>query len=206
MTTGNFIDHRISTRVSTEFRRVLNGKTDITTLASGHERRNAAWVFKRLQYTATYNQLTTASQQELVSAFYACNAQLLLFRFKDWGDFTVAGSPVVVPPSAYATRNPVQLTKRYTFGPISVDRLIQAVVTCVVTDDTGATKTGVFDSQLGTFVPDVAWSGARTYTWTGQFDVWVRFNNDALDTTLKTQDIATTDVELIEGLAYTTGS
>ena len=196
---ANYIDYKIGARVSTEFRRVITGKTDIVTMANGRERRNAAWAFKKMQFSASFALLSPEAQEEIASAFYAANAQLLLFRFRDYGDFQVTDSPLVgVQPG---TTTAVQLTKRYTFGPAYADRTIQAVTTCTVKADGGATIVGTVDNALGTFTPAAQW-GTGGYTWSGTFDCWVRFNSDEFDVTMKTHDIATTDVNLLEAIAY----
>lgn len=191
---ANFIDHRIGARVSREFRRVATGKTDITALDNGDEIRNARWKYKKLKFTASYAMLTPEAQEELTSAFYAANAQLMLFRFRDHGDYKVVDSPLTV---AEGTTNPVQLTKRYYFGPAYADRLIQAVVKCNVMDAGGNTVAGTLDTALGIFTPDTAW-GVGQYKWSGTFDCWVRFGSDEFDMTMLTLDIATADVELLE--------
>lgn len=196
----NFIDHRISTRVSSSFRRVITGKTDIVMLASGRERRNAAWKYKRMKFTANYAMLDEDSQIEIASTFYAANAQLLLFRFRDVGDRYAEQSPLVTA-ALVGTRTPIQLTKRYTFGPTYADRVIQALVGTPQVFVGGSTPVaGAFDMSLGLFTPDTNWGGG-SYTWTGYFDCWVRFNSDEFDATMTTKEIATTDVELIEDTA-----
>lgn len=200
---GNYVDHRISARVSQQFRRVVTGKTDISPLANGHERRNAAWAFKKLKYSATFNLLTQAAQAEVVSAFYACQAQLYLFRFRDYGDCDVNASPFDTS-AAVGTSDPVQLTKRYQFGSAYADRVIQAVSACVVKDHEGGDVAGTLDSAMGMFTPDASW-GSGQYTWTGTFDVWVRFNSDELDVTMSTLDIASSDIELCEQVATNSG-
>lgn len=197
--TANYIDHRLSQRASRDFRRVVTGKTDIVPMASGRERRNASWVFKKMSYSASFALLQPQAQDEVISAFYAANAQLMLFKFRDPGDYLVTDSAFVTT-GAVGTTTPVQLTKRYTFGPAYADRLIQAVSTCVVKAPGGAPVAGAFDTALGMFTPDAAW-GSGQYTWSGTFDVWVRFNTDELDITMQTQDIATSDVELCEQIA-----
>lgn len=199
---ANYIDYKLSQKVSTSFRRVVTGKTDIVTMNSGRERRNAAWKFKKMTYTASFALLKEDAQDEIVNAFYAANARLYLFRFRDVGDFRVKDSPFDTS-AAVGTTNPVQLTKRYSFGPAYADRLIQAVSTCTVTAPGGEVTTGVFDNAMGMFTPDDAW-GSGVYTWTGTFDVWVRFNSDELDVTMQVVGVATSDVELAEQLATNT--
>jgi uncharacterized protein (TIGR02217 family) len=196
---SNFIDHRIATRVSSEFRRVVTGKTDIVPMANGRERRNAAWAFKKMQFSASFAMLTPESQEEVVSAFYAANAQLLLFRFKDHGDYTVTNSPIV--GGVVGQSNAVQLTKQYTFGSASAYRVIQAVNKCTVKTPGGVDFPGTFSTTMGTFDPSGNWASG-IYTWSGTFDCWVRFNSDDFDVTMRTLDIATTDVSLIEQVAY----
>lgn len=196
---SNYIDHLLSARVSTQFRRIITGKTDIVPLANGRENRNAAWQFKKMQYAATFNMLTAAAQAEVVSAYYAANGQLLLFRFRDYGDYQVAASPLNTA-AVIGTRTPLQLTKRYTFGSVFADRKIQAAASCVVSSG-GSEVAGAFDGALGTFTPADVW-GADVYTWSGTFDVWVRFNSDELDVTMVSLDVSTTDVSLIEAEAY----
>lgn len=201
-TIANYIDYKLSQKVSTSFRRVVTGKTDIVTMNSGRERRNAAWKFKKMTFTASFALLKEDVQDEVVNAFYAANAQLFLFRFRDVGDYRVKDSPFDTS-EAVGTINPVQLTKRYSFGPAYADRLIQAVSTCTVTAPGGAVVTGMFDNAMGTFTPDDAW-GSGVYTWTGTFDLWVRFNSDELDVTMQVVGVATSDVELAEQLATNT--
>lgn len=190
----NFIDHRIGARVSREFRRVATGKTDIISLDNGDEIRNARWKYKKLKFAASYAMLTHEAQQELTSVFYAANAQLLLFRFRDHGDYKVDGAPLTV---AEGTTDPVQLTKRYYFGPAYADRLVQAIVKCTVEDAGGNPVAGTVDTALGIFTPDAAW-GVGQHKWSGTFDCWVRFASDEFDMTMVTLDIATADVELME--------
>lgn len=203
--TANFIDYRLSQKATSSFRRVVTGKTDIVTMASGRERRNAAWAFKKMQFTASFALLEEQAQDEVLQAYYAANGQLLLFRYRDPGDWRAVASPLNTA-GEIGTTAPVQLTKRYSFGPAFADRVIQAVSTCTVKSSSGVVIEGTLDKQLGFFTPTDVWGG-DTYTWSGTFDLWVRFNSDELDVTMTTIDVATSDVELIEQIAtITTGS
>lgn len=191
----NYINHRLSARASRQFRRVATGRTSVVQLLNGSENRNAMWKFKKMRFSASYALLDHAAQQEVSSAFMAANAMLYLFRFRDYGDYRVENSPLVGVQAG--TKEPVQLTKRYTFGPVNVDRELQAVVKAVVTDNDGAEVAGTLNTVLGTFTPTSNW-GAGPYKWSGVFDLWVRFASDEFDMTMLTLDIATTDIELVE--------
>lgn len=191
---ANYIDHKLSARASRQFRRIATGSTNIVELVSGAERRNARWKFKKMRFLANFALLTPEAQEEISSAFYAADAMLLLFRFRDSGDFRVVDSPFGV----YAgTRDPVQLTKAYTFGPRTVFRELQAVTKARVFDGNGNPVAGELDNVLGLFTPDDPWHDS-VHKWSGTFDLWVRFNSDDFDMTMVTLDIATVDVELIE--------
>jgi uncharacterized protein (TIGR02217 family) len=193
----NFINHRLSARASKEFRRVNNGKSDITTLDNGEDIVNARWKYKKMRYYASYALLGDMAQQELTAAFYAANAMLMLFRFRDAGDFLVDKSPIATTVGEVTS---VQLTKRYSFGPAYADRLIQAIAACTVYEADGVTPVDVaVDTELGLVTPAAPWNGGEV--WSGRFDVWVRFASDEFDMTMHQIDIATTDVELMEGRA-----
>lgn len=193
----NFIDHKLTSKVSREFRRVTQGSTDIVPLDNGDEIRNARWKHKLMKYSANFAMLSTAAQEELTSAFYAADAQLYLFRFRDYGDYVVTDSQLATTAGEQTT---VQLTKRYTFGPRVAERMIQAVSTCRVTGPDGPIE-GVLDDVLGLFTPDTPWPSGIV-TWSGTFDVWVRFGSDEFDMTLRQLDLATADVELLEKRAH----
>lgn len=190
----NYVDERIGMCVSRQFQRVVSGRTEITELRNGAEVRTAVWRNKPYSFKANYMLLSREAQIEIASVFHAVDAACYLFRFKDHGDWTVSDSPLTVVPGG---KTPVQLTKRYSFGSTYSDRIIQAIDTCVVKDSGGSVVSGTLDTELGLFTPASDW-GAGTYTWSGTFDVWVRFASDDFDMTMETLDIATTDVELVE--------
>lgn len=192
---GNYIDHRMTERASRGFRRLTTGKTDIVPMDNGDEQRNSRWKFKTMRFVANYALLGEGAQDEVTGAFYAADACRLLFRFRDYGDYRVKASPLTVE---VGTTEPVQLTKRYFFGPAFADRLIQAVSTCTVYAADGVSPIlGTLDNVLGLFTPTNPWP-AGIPTWTGSFDLWVRFADDEIDFTMIVNDLQTTDIELIE--------
>lgn len=190
----NYVDERIDTCVSSQFRRVASGRTEIVELRNGAEVRSAVWRHKPYSFSASFDLLTPEAQIAIASVFHVVDARCYLFRFQDPGDNDVVDSPLTV---IAGTRTPAQLTKRYYFGALYSDRMIQAIDTCVVKDEIGTPVDGVLDDALGLFTPDANW-GAGPYTWSGTFDVWVRFASDDFDMTMETLEIATSDVELVE--------
>lgn len=193
----NFINERVTARASRQFRRVISGRTEMAELRNGGEVRTASRKHKPYSFKANYVMLDRPAQIELASIFHCVDAMCYLFRFRDYGDYTVEDSPLTVVSGG---KTPAQLTKRYSFGATYSDRVLQAVNSCVVKDSGGNAVSGTLDTELGLFTPTSDW-GAGAYTWSGRFDVWVRFASDDFDATMETLDIATADVELVERVA-----
>lgn len=193
----NFVDHKMTLRASREFERTAVNNTEETPMDNGEFAYNGRWRYPKMEFTADFALVTPKTQLEITSAFHACWSRLFLFRFRDPGDFEVKASPLF---PEIGTRNPVQLTKRYYFGPLAYrDRRIQAVDHAVVKHD-GVEVAGVLDNATGMFTPGVDWA-AGTFTWDGRYCLWVRFADDRLNITMLTNDVHTASVVLREGRA-----
>ena len=62
----------------------------------------------------------------------------------------------------------------------------------------GVPKAGTLDTTTGLFTPTTNWTAGQPLTWTGPFDVAVRFSNDSLPATWDNYQVRTVDVELVE--------
>lgn len=196
----SFVNVRLSDRVAFGFTGGPEWFTQITQLEGGGEVRNAAWKYPRHRYTAQFLSFLDDERIEILHAFQAVRGRWLAFRFKDHGDFRAVDEPIAVVEGALT---PAQLTKTYRMGPAHTVRRIQAPVgsSVVVRDEDGAVVPGALDEQTGLFTPAADW-GAGQYTWSGEFDVWVRFDNDfnAFSITNKSGGsfVGTADIELVE--------
>ena len=191
----SFIDTRLDTRVAYGFKGGPEWLTQIVPMDNGRDVRNAQWQYPRQRYTAAYHNFAPADRNVLLAAFYAARGQLHAFRFYDWLD-NAATSESLAP--AIGTVTPVQLIKTYAMGAQSTTRLIQAPVAGSVTVYIGATPVaGTLDASTGLFTPSANWA-AGTYTWTGNFDVWVRFDSDHNAFSIDDLNAATTDNGLVE--------
>ncbi len=65
-------------------------RTEIVTLANGHEERNTPWVDARRRYDAGVGLRSLDDVEALVAFFEARQGQLHGFRWKDWADFRSA--------------------------------------------------------------------------------------------------------------------
>lgn len=167
------INERISECVSSQFTGGPRYRTDTVPLDNGRQVRNRRWLYPRHEYAAEFLNFTPEDRDEVLRFMHAAGGSWLAFRFKDWMDFEAVGeslSPV------FGTQQPVQLVKTYEAGGHTSQRIIQAIVSATVFMD-GDPVAGELDMELGLFTPDADWE-AGTYTWSGEFDVWVHFTED----------------------------
>lgn len=189
-----YINTRLSTCVAYGFSGGPEYSTLIVTMDNGKEQRNRQWLYPRHKYSAQYLNLSKEAQKEIIAAFHAAVGQLHNFRFKDANDFTAVNEPL--SPSI-GTSTPVQLIKTYLLGSQATVRQIQAPVSGAVIRRNGVAVPGTLDVTTGLFTPSSPWV-AGTFTWSGEFDVWVRFNSDFNAFSINAPNARTSDIELIE--------
>lgn len=194
------IDARMSPRVEAGFSVVVGSSTRITTKRNGHERRNSNWAQKKRRYTSRYASWTRAMRQDLMDQVMVADGRTYSFPFKDWNDYSVTGQALGTAPAA---STPVQLVKTYTKGSTTRTRTITKPVaaTVVVYEDAGSgpvAKAGTVSATTGLFTPDTAWTVGAALSWSGEFDVCVRFATDEPEFVLPHRDICEVVCELIE--------
>mgnify|MGYP000403920850 CR=1 FL=1 len=168
-------------------------RTEIVTLASGHEERNAPWAHGRRRYDAGTG-VRSLDDLELVTGFFEARmGQLYGFRWKDWADFRSgprdrvpeAGDQVIAIGDGATTA--FQLVKTYISGPSSyvrpivkpIENTIRVAVDAVelFADFTVDANTGIV-----TFT-DPPQDGAEVSAGY-EFDVPVRFDTDFIETNI----------------------
>ena len=83
----SFHDIRFPTAVSYGATGGPERKTEIVTLASGHEERNTSWAHSRRRYDAGLGMSTLDQLERVIAFFEARMGQLYGFRWKDWSDY-----------------------------------------------------------------------------------------------------------------------
>jgi len=193
----SIINHRLSRRVAYGFEGGPEWNTQIIELDNGMEARNGLWAYPRQRYSAQYLHLDDEARREVLNAFYAARGRLYAFRFQDWNDYQAINEPLYT----YYYDNYIQLTKTYRFGDAEYIRPIRAIVDATVVDKDGNPVDGTLDEDRGVFYPYGNLKG-KDCTWSGEFDVWVRFDSDfnafALNQRNNESLIATANIELIE--------
>jgi uncharacterized protein (TIGR02217 family) len=128
--------------------------------------------------------------------YHACKGAAYAFRFKDWSDYRCTSEALGTAPSSGTAA--IQLRKTYANGGFSTVRDITKPVSGTVTVFVnGVAKAGTLDTTTGRFTPTSAWSGG-TLTWTGEFDVPVRFATDEMASTYDNFKLIQTTLDLEE--------
>ncbi len=151
--------------------------TRIVQLRSGHERRNANWSMPLGRYSILYKSLRPQDHIKVRGAHMASLGSSIAFRFKDWTDYEADQEVIGTGTGAEQT---LQLTKAYPFGPISLQRIIKKPVAGTVQIyANGSPVAATVDTTTG--LVSVTTSAGAEITWSGEFDVPVRFESDRLD-------------------------
>jgi uncharacterized protein (TIGR02217 family) len=162
-------------------------KTQIVTLASGDEERNASWAGSRRAYDISYGIRKADVLAEIVAFFEARNGQLYGFRFKDWSDYKSCEPSGVIGPNDQrigtgdGVRTVWQINKGYNSGGLTWNRPITKLVAGTV-----VTSHGSFTVDITTgIITFAAPPGVDVAVKVGfEFDVPVRFDTDMIDVAL----------------------
>lgn len=166
-------------------------RTDIVTLASGREHRNARWQHSRRKYDAGYGVKTLAGLAAVVAFFEERRGRLIGFRWRDRLDWTSAaanGPPTPADqPIGVGTGSLVsfQIVKTYGAAHAPYRRLIRKPVAGTVRVAVGGAEMppSAFsvDAATGMVTFAVAPANGAAISAGYEFDVPVRFDVDELD-------------------------
>lgn len=156
--------------------------TEVVTLNSGWEQRNILQDSPLRQYSIDYvNGL--ASLKQLHSFFLIVKGSAYSFRLKDYTDFEVSASEGVIGTGTGTAATTYQLYKRYAYDGNTDDRAI----TKLVAGSYSVFKDSVLQTGGGTHYTMnentgvITWVSApngNVISWSGEFDVPVRFTLD----------------------------
>lgn len=172
-------------------------------LRSGIIRRNPMRSRPLYRYSVVYRNLLEADHVEVINAFNACEAGVHAFRIKDWADYTADDELF----SVLGTGAPqaLQLQKAYTFGSRSVARRIRKPVagTVIITANNVPIAAAV-DTTTG--IATFTAGNGTVLRWSGEFDVPVMFEDDALSFSVDDRHASegfylTSDVALMEDIS-----
>ena len=170
-------------------------RTEVVALSNGFEERNTPWAQSRRRYDAGVSLRSLDDIAVLIAFFEARRGQLHGFRWKDWSDFKSC-APSATPDFrdqqiavSDGTATEFPLTKTYASGGHAHVRPISKPVegTVLVGISTDEQVLGVdFDLDLttGTVIFAEAPDAGEAITAGFEFDVPVRFDTDAIQTSV----------------------
>ncbi len=183
--------------------------TEVVVVNSGFENRNQVWQYPLGKWDFGDRKLPDNELNEIITFFHAMAGMAIGFRFKDWGDYTVTTANGTLGPIGLGTGLATyQLTKSYTIGGAITQRLIlkpvAGTITCYKNGVQLATYAASSTAILGEGVLGVMVLGTGTeavvvdyttglvtfqppyptstdvLTFSGEFDIPVRFDTDHL--------------------------
>ncbi len=189
--TNSFHDVKLSTRLSYGSRGGPERRTEISTLASGFEKRNTPWEQARRKYNLNAGPRPFSELYELLEFFEARKGRLCGFRWRDWLDHQSASIDTLISPldqechPADSDRRVFLLQKQYgTVIHPAVRRIFKPVENTVkVAVDAIELSQQEFtiDHTIGTITCVTKVPDNKTVTAGFEFDVPVRFDTDFLD-------------------------
>ena len=163
-------------------------RTEIVTLANGHEERNTPWADSRRRYDAGLGMRSLDDIATMTAFFEARSGQLHAFRWRDWADYKsclpsatpAAGDQVL--GTGDGSRTAFSLTKRYASGAYGYDRTVTKPVegTVRVAVDGVETAGWTCDHATGVVTFDAAPAIGARVTAGFEYDVPVRFDIDRI--------------------------
>ncbi len=203
-----FHDVRFPSEISRRAQALLERRTEVVVLASGHERRNARWAAARRRWQVGYGCHSLDDLQRVIAFFEARSGRLHAFRFRDWTDWksclpqadpAPGDQPIGTGDGAQRT---FSLVKRYASGPAAFVRPItRPVAASVRIAVDGAEMNGGWslDAATGRITFDEAPPPGAAITAGYEFDVPARFGSDELRIDMAAFGAgAAPDIEIVE--------
>jgi len=176
--------------------------TIIQESVSGQEQRVRVWAKCRARYEIGYSVMHSddpvGNYRAVLALFYAHNGRFRPFRFKDWGDYQASDAHFGTGDGSHTA---FQLSKIYdpsqillgAPGSFTYTREIYLPVGAPVIKKNGVIQTvttnyTISSTGLVTFV--TAPTSGHALTWTGEFDIPVRFDVDYLPVVMNVNNIA----------------
>lgn len=177
-------------------------QTDIKNAQNGREYRNGDWAICRHKYTCPFLNISNDAYLSIKEVFLVVRGRLHTFLHRDWADYTAVNERFGVGDG---TNKIFQLRKTSTLGSATYDRLITKPSGTVLVKANGTAASGyLVEPTTGVVTFSTAPGDNVVLTWTGEFDVQVRFDIDFLPFSLDDRNndgyVTNGSVDLIEVL------
>lgn len=164
--------------------------TRIVEMRNGRERRNAEWANARHRFQLPYGNLESSDYAKIKSHHLVCRGRLHNFLYQDRLDHSAKAAVFGI---AEAGQTAFQLGKTSELDGVSYFREVNClyrpdpaspgdaleVVPTIMVDGTPTTAFSI-DPDTGAGEFDSPLTGGEVLTWSGEFSIWVRYDNDHL--------------------------
>lgn len=158
--------------------------TEIVEVNSGAETRNSVWNYAKGKWDFGDRKLSDTELTAIITFFRARKGRKQGFRFKDWADYNDGGAGILgLTGLSDGTAGPVQMVKKYVSGADTDYRLIRKPVAGTIKVFKNAVQIAnwTIDTTTGLITLTAPLPAVNdVMTWTGEFDVPVRFDTDSL--------------------------
>jgi uncharacterized protein (TIGR02217 family) len=172
-----FIDDTIDECAAFGFTGGPTFRTNIAELRSWREKRNADVDMARHEYSAPYQNISQEGWREIRRMFFVCRGKLHSFRLRDPNDYQADQELFGIGDGVTST---FQLSNLSEADGVTYSRLVQLPVNPTIYVD-GVEVAASVDLHTGEveFGSNVPLLG-EALTWSGFFDIKVRFDQDSL--------------------------
>lgn len=161
--------------------------TAVAQTSAGLESRETSLRYPVHQWDVSQGIKVQADFATLRAFFMAVRGRLHGWRFKDFSDYSAAHTDGVVTAITSTT---FQLFKRYTSGALTLDRkILKPVSPTVEIKVSGVVTVATIDYATGIATIGSAPSAAAV-TWSGEFDIPMRFDTDRLQGRIESRNAA----------------
>lgn len=157
--------------------------TSIVTTNSGIEQRQAVWLYPQAEFEVGDQEMREADWEVFKNHFIAVGGMELGFRWKDWGDYKDSGQGIFGTTGLGDGGKEYQAFKRYPMGSKARLRKIRKPVPGtmrVYKNGVDVTASTAIDYTTGIVTLQANATQTDALTWTGEFDLPVRFTTDQL--------------------------
>lgn len=163
--------------------------TSVVEAQSGDEARNGRRLYPLCRYDASIGVRTQAQADEVRNLFMVARGRLHLFRFRDWQDYRVVDGVIGTADGVLTT---FPLVKVYQVDGHSLTRpiLLPRVETLVIKRNGAPVAGWTVNPETGLVSFSIP-PAAGVISWSGEFDVKVRFDIDYLPTEIVGRNMAT---------------
>lgn len=182
---ADFIEKRLLDRVSFGSNSGFEFNTDIKQMRNGRESRLARWEVPLRPLNVVFRLLDAADKQQLEDAFLVCKGRATGFRFRDPLNYRVSNMPFAIGTGEAQQAQLVRVSRFNVDVGYPIYKPVQGSVTIFA--DGEPLPAGIYwnTGKVEFTAPEGA-----VITWTGEYDIPVRFDSDSL---IWTYDLKETD-------------